>query len=518
MRPLAALLLGVFLCTACAREDRGCVAAATPEAAAAGWKILEAGGNAADAAVAAAFALAVTEPAGSGLGGQSVAILMKPQQTPVVLDGSSFAPFGMPKLLDRDLVLNGRQAATVPSSVKTLHALWRDYGSGRVRWAECLAPAIAAAERGYRPHAFGSSAIASSREDLVRDSLAAAIFLNTAIVRQPLLAATLREIAEDPTSFYSGRIAREIARDMHDHRGWMTLDDLKRVSEPRVCQPLHLRYRDADIYTLPPPYGGWVVLEALNALQRGGKRSEVHPDTLIRALFRAHRERQLHPMLGKPVSDMQKRLSARAAVNPAAVEEQGGETTHLSVTDSDGMMVGISQSVNYYFGCKVLHPTLGFFYNDYMREFQRADSTHPFALRPGALPYSSMSATIVAREGRPEFVLGSPGSARIISAVVQVVHGIYDQRKGVGAAVAAPRFHVKPDSTVYFEDEVEAQEFNGRTFLPFRTVAPPADVIIAGRNPWFGGVHAVMNGENGSEGAADPRRDGAVEPAACWDR
>lgn len=518
MRPLAAVIFAGMLCCACTQEDRGCVSAATPDAARAGWAILKAGGNAADAAVAAAFTLAATEPAGSGLGGQSVVILMKPGEPAVVLDGSSFAPHGIPDTLAPDTPLTGRRAATVPTTVKTLFALWRDHGSGSIRWEQCLAPAIEAAEKGFRPRAFGAAASAMTREELASDSVAAGVFLDHELVRQPQLASTLREIADNPSSFYTGRIAREIARDMRAHDGWISLEDLKRVNSPRIRTPLHLRYRDRDVYTLPPPYGGWVVLEALQMLVRTEDERTLRNDHLLRALYRAHRARKLHPMMTLPDDAVQKHFSDPVSARSSNDEETGGETTHLSAVDAGGMVVGISQSVNYYYGCKVMHPTLGFFYNDYMREYEREDPNHPFALRPGALPYSSMSATIVARDGRPELMLGSPGSARIISAVVQVLHRLYDAGMPLGRAVAMPRFHVKPDGSVYLEAGSDRRNFRNDTSVSFRFDEPPRDIMIAGKNPWFGGVHAVMCVDGHWIGAADPRRDGAVAPECSWVR
>lgn len=543
------VLFPLALLAACSQPQPGVVSAAAPAAAEAGWDMLLAGGNAADAAVAAAFTLGVAEPAGSGIGGQSVVLLMRRGETPVVLDGSSFAPRNLPAAVIAGSVhapgvrtpgtarhhdvtetgqaangdpLAGRRGTTVPTTVRTLHTLWRDYGSGRLSWEDVLAPAIRAAEEGVRFGPFARAALLSSREQLLKDSLARTNFLPGGSilaaqqrVRQPQLARTLRRIANDPESFYSGAIADEIAADMRRHDGWVTAEDLASVRDPLIRRPLHVRYRGKDVYSVPPPYGGWVVLQALALLDAplaegdaGGR------DALIEALTAAHRSRRDHPVQALRGEDTTAagQLSAERIRALRAEMPGSGETTHLSVADGKGMVVGISQSVNYYFGAKVMHPTLGFFYNDYMREFVRDERDHPYALKPGALPYSSMSPTVVAEDGAPQLMLGSPGSARIISAVVQVIRAAVGEGASLRDAVARPRLHVIPDSAVFFEDADERNAWLRREGRPAGTADAPSDVLIRGRNPWFGGVHAVMRSDQGWTGVADPRRDGAVRP------
>jgi len=535
------IVVPLILLASCARQQPGVVSAAAPAAAEAGWDMLLAGGNAADAAVAAAFTLGVAEPAGSGIGGQSVVLLQRPGELPVVLDGSSFAPHRLPGDLlaaaadaggtaqtaamgsaSRGDPFAGRRGTTVPTTVRTLHALWRDYGSGELSWQDVLAPAIRAAEEGVRFGPFARSALHSSREHLLKDSLARTVFLPGGhipavdrIVRQPQLARTLRRIAADPESLYTGEIADEIVADMRRHGGWLTAEDLASVEDPIERKPLHVRYHGKDIYSVPPPYGGWVVLQALALLdgeeQTGGAGGS---DALIEALTAAHRSRREYPVRALRGEDS----TAAGHLTPQRIRALrrdapgSGETTHLSVADADGMVVGISQSVNYYFGAKVMHPTLGFFYNDYMREFVRDDARHPYALKPDALPYSSMSPTVVTENASPLLMLGSPGSARIISAVVQVIRATIGEGADLADAVSRPRLHVIPDSAVFFEDAGHRDAWIHRGGANGKAGNPPSDVSIRGRNPWFGGVHAVMRTEEGWIGAADPRRDGAVRP------
>ena len=175
------------------------------------------------------------------------------------------------------------------------------------------------------------------------------------------------------------------------------------------------------------------------------------------------------------------------------------------------MAVAVTTSINSYFGAWVAAKDLGFFYNDYMKEFEAGNLSHPFALRPGAMPYSSMSATIAARDGRPILAVGSPGSARIISAVSQVTQRWLDGQP-LAEAVAAPRLHVMPPDRLYIENATDAEassSWRDHYLLKLQRLA--TDLITHGRNAYFGGVHAVAFEAGQWTGAADPRRDGAVE-------
>ncbi len=189
--------------------------------------------------------------------------------------------------------------------------------------------------------------------------------------------------------------------------------------------------------------------------------------------------------------------------------EGDGHTTHFSVVDGDGLVVSVTQSINYAFGAKVAHGSLGFLYNDYMREYELGRPDHPFALRAGAMPYSSMSPTIVVRDGKPVLGLGSPGSARIISAVVQVAELWMDGYADVERAVAMPRLHVVPDSGLHVEDPADADRWGDR-FVSEGFVLLRRDDAAGDLDAYFGGVHAVAFERGTWTGAADPRRDGVV--------
>ena len=466
----AMLMFGAVL-LAC-RPNVGVVATATPEATAIGTQVLRGGGNAIDAAVAVSFALAVSEPAGSGLGGQTMMLVHPPGGEPVVILGTSVAPAGTPNDAAAE-DLTGHRATTVPSTVKVLNMALRTFGSGRWSWAALIRPAAALADDGYTIGPFRASGYTKALADPAADR---PTILGTATgvpragdrVRYPALASTLRRLAHaGAEDFYRGQIAQAIAADMAAHGGWLTAADLASFPEPALVPPVRGRFGEFDVYSLPPPAGGFVVVEVLEALPSSA------PAALAETLTAGHRHRADSPR---------------------------GETTHYSIADADGMVVAVTASVNAYFGARVGPPGLGFVYNDYMHEFVLDDPEHAFALRPGAEPYSSMSATILARDGQPVLALGSPGSARIISAVVQVT-AHWSAHADIQQAVAAPRLHPDvPADTLW----VETSEL----LAPLR--AAGLQPTLRDPGAYFGGVHAVAREQGRWVGAADPRRDGAV--------
>ncbi len=530
---LGIAILAALAATGCAAEPPasapGAVSAATPEAAAAGREILEAGGNAVDAAVAVAFTLAVTEPAGSGLGGQTTFLIHSPKRAPLVLNGSSFSPRGTPENPSpKDLA--GRHYSSVPSTVRTLGYAWARHGSGRITWSQVMAPAVRAAEEGFAWGPFRFRALLNYGDELSMDPATARLFLQPggtlpeagSIHRQPELAATLKRLAENGAGdFYEGEIAGEIARDMAENGGWITREDLRTVPDPVELPALKSTYRGWDVYTTPPPTGGWVVLQVLNILERAPARalSRESPERtvwLAESLRIGHRSRKDRPVadLVHYQDDVAEKIDKMVASDLARSfepPEGSGETTHFSVVDADGMAVAVTQSINSYFGVKLAHPRLGFLYNDYLKEFELMKPGHPYSLGSHKMPYSSMAPSVLSKNGQVGLVLGSPGSARIISTVAQTISHWVDVNSGVEAAVAVPRIHVVPENDLYFE--VMELDDNTKADLAqrgFQIRRPRTGLAIGNLDAYFGGVHAVAR-ENGVwKGAADPRRDGVV--------
>ncbi len=504
----------------------GVVSSASPEATAAGVEILERGGNAIDAAAAVQFALGVTEPAMSGLGGQTQIVLQKPGEPAIVINGTSFAPANIPDVVAEQDLKTSYTATTVPSTVKVMDFAMRNFGSGNVSWADTLAPAIRYAEDGFVVGQFRALVYARHESDLRANPVVARLFLNPDgtlpqvgdVVRQPVLAATLRHLAEaGADDFYTGEIAAKIAEDMTANGGWITLEDLASTPDPVVMAPLTTTYRGFEVATLPPPAGGWVVLQALNLLEQTPAEDLSEADAaraaaLLVALDIAHTSRAENPEVDLVSfgADMSRRIDKATAVALLDARDHG-ETTHFSIVDKDGMAVSVTASVDSYFGSRAASPELGFLYNNYMQTFELAPG-ETFSLAPRAMPYSSMSTSIVSKDGRPVLIAGSPGSARIISAVTQVISHWVDVDEGVEAAVAAPRVHVVVDrkdgrDNAYIEQMPAGLDVDA---LGFDLASPQTDLMLNGLNAYFGGVHAIALEEGGWRGAADPRRDGAV--------
>lgn len=511
----------------------GAVSSATPQATDAGIEILEGGGNAIDAAIAVSLALGVSEPAGSGIAGQTVMLAWKPGAAPFVIHGTTWSPRKLPADATREQLVYGRTAAAVPSTMRVLGLAHERFGSGVVDWARLVEPAITIAREGFEIGPFRAHAFRHYQDLLRKQPEAAAIFLapdgrpwqEGERFTQPRLAVTLERLAAaGAMDFYTGELADAIATDMIDHGGWITAQDLAEFPEPRIVAPLRGEYRGHDVLTLPPPFGGWVVLQILNVLSEFPQAALSTPSAernlaLIDALAVGHGARRASPVRDYAAAD----ATVGGRTDPAAAAEglarwrsewPGGETTHFTVIDGDGMVVTVTQSIDSYFGARVVHPELGFLYNNYMQGFQVEDPQAPYYLETRQMPKSSMSASILLRDGKPVMALGSPGSARIISAVAQVSSYWIDVERDIKAATGAYRVHVVPPGRAYVEGEsVEPELMAGLANRGLTLRRPTYGVSDRQLDPYFGGVHALAL-ENGQwTGAADPRRDGTVRLA-----
>jgi gamma-glutamyltranspeptidase/glutathione hydrolase len=264
------LVLALCLLLAAAAEPAerrfaGAVSSASPEATAAGIEVLERGGNAVDAAVAVSLALGVSEPAGSGIAGQTVMLVRPPEGGAFVINGTTWSPRSIPDDVTAEQLKYGHTAAAVPSTLRVLDLAWRRYGSGSQSWKSLLQPAIRIAEEGWVVGPFRQRAFRFYHETLKKQPAAAAIFTRAdgtphqtgELIRQPLLGATLRRLAEAGAGdFYRGAIAADIVADMKANGGWITAQDLAEFPEPAVLPALEGSYRGYDVYTLPPPFGG----------------------------------------------------------------------------------------------------------------------------------------------------------------------------------------------------------------------------------------------------------------------
>ena len=545
--PAALLLLGLGpadeqVNARAARGGRTMVVAEHPDAARAGSEVLRKGGNAIDAAVATAFALAVVYPQAGNLGGGGFLVARLADGSASSFDFRERAPLaaGRDLYLDekgevrREAILYGALAAGVPGSVAGL-CLARDR-LGSKPLAELLAPAIALAEEGFLVDPHLSDDLDRHARHLSRFPEAARIFLPGgktpppgARLRQPDLARVLRAIAKKgPKGFYEGETAERLVEGVREGGGIWTLEDL---SQYRAVErpPLRGAYRGLEILTMGPPSGGGVtllqslrVLEGFDLAGSGfGSSRSIH---LLSETFRwafADRARHLGDadfvevpldrLLSKERADGiraeidPERASARA---PVSAGGSRGQTTHLSVVDGERNAVSLTTTINDFFGCHFVAPGTGFFLNNEMDDFAAKPGTANLyglsggeanAIAPGKRPLSSMTPTIVSEGGAVRYVLGSPGGGRIPTSVLQVLVNLVDHRMGVSEAVRAPRIHHQGGG-------IEGERF--ALSADVRSALEAMGHRVEDRE-WFCSVQAIEVRPDGTRlGYSDPRRGG----------
>ena len=516
----------------------GMVSTASRIATAAGVQMLSRGGNAIDAAVAAAFCLGVTEPQASGLGGQSMVLLHhhpNGEASTIALDGSSRAPFGIdPNSLPQKPLKLGVRATTVPSTPATLGYLLDTYGT--MSMAEVLEPAIIAAGEGFKLSALQHKLIARESERMQDEAVRGVFFKNGKplnagdTVCQPQLAACLERIAAAGwRDFYFGEIGEKIIEDMEKRDGLISRADLSQVPLPVQREVLKGSYRGYGVATFPPPGAGRALVQILNTIECI-EPDELAPDTplyylLLSLTFRAvlmNRERfPMDPALYPQLTDQwmidkksAERISSRISnlveylgKEQFAPPPTSGETTHLSAADSFGNCVGITQSIELVFGAKTMASGLGFFYNNYMSAFEYKNMMHPSFLVPGGRPYSSVAPTLLfRRNGQPYIMLGSPGSERISTTLAQVITRMIDSGQDLAEAIDGPRIHAAISGKVALEK---------RSYRP-EIIDPLARAGFSVKSRgaysfYIGCVQAVELPESEGEdfkGVSDPRRDG----------
>jgi len=515
-----------------ARADCEAVASAFPCATEAGLEVLRGGGNAMDAAVAAAWALCVCEPSASGLGGQTVILVHHGGRATSIIDGQSRAPAAAsPETITRHEQQRGHRSCTIPTTPATLDWAQRRYGV--LSRAQVMAPAIRIAEEGYAVTRLQHRQAGWVAEYL-RDSPADALFLQDglpppvgSVFCQPKLGATLRRLAEcGIEDFYQGEIARQIAADMEMSGGLLTAQDLASCDAPAEVEPLSIEYGGCRILSTPPPSGGLQLLVGFNVMAQLAEHGIRRPDSQWReavalvtsAVFRERERRagdKFAPEFGELLMSREYARQVAAGIATAhdrefsrGCGEEPGETTHLSVCDRHGLVVALTQSIQSVFGAKIAHPDLGFLYNNYLRTCPR--TSHAHALAPRCRPRSNIAPTLVlhnrGKGGRPLLALGAAGSRRITSAILQVVCGVVDQGLDIEAAVMAPRVHGLVGRKVWIERPAADDALLARLHARGR------EPVIRPRHSYaMGAVHALQFRPDGSvAGAADPRRDGTA--------
>ena len=523
----------------CASAAGGMVATAFPEATAAGVEMLRRGGNAIDAACAAAFALGICEPQASGLGGQTMALLHLKNKT-VAVDGSSRAPsLAHSSAFDKSTLRTGYRATTVPSTPAVLS--YMNFHYGNLEWSEILEPAVEIAEKGYRITELQSSLQERELERFAEvPSLSGArYFLKDGkhphkpgdLFIQKDGAALLRKLAQRGVkNFYLGDTAQRIDADMRENGGLLRYEDLALIPWPIERKVLKRKYRGLTVAAMPPPGAGRTLLFVLGMLEHiqpkllteKSLRSYHLLAEVFRKAFRERTERPYDPnfysqvrkkkMLLKSyardlVSSIAEEVDPQMPIIQTADETLGNDTTHLSVMDGHGNAVSLTQSIERVYGSHAAAEGLGFLFNNYMMDYEFEDPTHPYFLRPNAVPWATVSPTIIFHKNEPWMALGSPGSERIFSTIAQFLVHIVDDWADMGEAMYRPRFHCSLGGRISLEaDRFPPGIIEGLAEKKYR---------IDKREPfafYLGAVHAVLKRHDGKgfQGVAEVRRDGTA--------
>ncbi|MEJ2515719.1 MAG: gamma-glutamyltransferase [Gammaproteobacteria bacterium] len=545
-RPLVVFLLWLLPALSWAQgPGKAAVASAHPLATQAGIEIIEAGGNAFDAAVAVSAALGVVEPYSSGLGGGGFWLLhFAADGRQVVVDGREIAPGAATAdmYLDADgepvprASLDGPLAAGIPGVPAALVHMSERYGT--LPLARCLAPAIRLAKSGFPVYERMRVGLSYKRELLERFPVAAAAFLPGGevpevgdVIRLPGLAMLMERLAKEGfDGFYRGETARTMVESVRDAGGIWSLEDLAGY-RVREREPMRTRYRDVEIVMPPPPSaGGVAITEALNVLagfdlQRMDRATRSH--VIIEAMRRAFRDRA---WLGDPdfvdmplekLTDPDYAAGLAATVRldratpsdtfaPLSVEDEGSHTTHYSVMDADGNRVAATLSINGWFGSGFAVPGLQLMLNNEMDDFAikvgvpnlfRLVGADANTIEPGKRMLSSMTPTFL-ESSRGVAVVGTPGGSRIISMVLLASLAWMDGADA-GAMTAMPRYHhqYRPDRVLYEPGAFTQDELD-------RLAAMGHELRESSRQ--YGNMNVVTWDYDGNrvEAASDPRAGG----------
>jgi gamma-glutamyltranspeptidase/glutathione hydrolase len=438
----------------------------------------------------------------------------------IAFDGSSRAPHRVPPgELDKKERLHGHRAATVPSTPAVLSYLLTHYGT--MDLATVLAPVVALAQKGYKMTEL-QHALTQREIKKLKAGTAAQFFLKNnraykvgAIFKQPILAQTLRRIADRGVEdFYHGEIARCIHDDMLVNDGLIRDDDLAQIPWPIERKPLSCRFQGNRVHTFGEPGAGRTLVEMLNVAGKFDPE-KINPDTpqgallLSKIIMQAsldRRDRPYDPNFYPQVQGKRMLKDEYAEVVARQIRDElegGGDTTHLSVMDRRGNVVSLTQSIERVYGSFSAAPKLGFLYNNYMSAFEYQDITHPNYLRPAAVPWASVAPTIVFRGRKPWLAIGSPGSERIATAILQVL--IRLRYQSPYDAVASPRLHCS------LKGRVSLEAARMRNDIPDLLKKYGLSVDLRDAYSFFLGCIQLVASEKGEFiGVADPRRDGSA--------
>lgn len=524
-------------------RESGMVASAHPIATKIGVEILRKGGNAVDAAVATAFALGVAEPFASGIGGGGFMLIYIAKTKEVVtIDYREMAPLqARPNMyltpqgqLREDLMEEGHTSVAVPGTVAGLSLALRRYGTMDAK--SVMEPSIEVAQNGYAVGKLLNSMMQNNAQKLSKFPAAAQIYLKNgkpyevgARFYLTDLANTYRLIAEKgPDVFYRGTIAEAIEKEMKKSgTGLITKEDLA-AYHPVLRPPVHGSYRGYETFSMgPPSSGGAHVIELLNIFEgydiaRLGLNTPESISFMADAMARVFLDRTrfmgdpdfvkipLDRLISKEYAaqlrmNLGRERGSAKGVSKDRVVDALHQTSHLSVVDKAGNLVALTQTLNSFFGSGVVIPGTGILLNNEMNDFvPQPGSLNSIA--PRKRPLSSMSPTLVLKDGRPYLTIGMPGATRIITVLPQILMNMIDRKMDIQEAINAPRFHCMADKQIFVESRIPQAVQDGLTRMGYTVIVKDAFDL------YFGGAQGVMiDPQTGSlRGGADPRREGSV--------
>ena len=485
------------------RARHGVVASINEVASQVGVDVMKRGGNAIDAAIAVAFALAVTHPAAGNLGGGGFMMIRLKDGRTTAIDYREMAPAAATHNIYLDKngkviegeggSIEGYRAAGVPGTVRGMELALKKYGSHRLTWTQLIEPARRLAANGFTVTNSLARGLRGNREYLSKYPETKRIYLNNGnfynegdLFVQPDLAATFARLQRGgPNEFYEGETARLIVDDLKRHNGLITMEDMRGyVAKER--EPVRGTYRGYEVISMPPPSsGGAVLIEMLNILEGYDLKkmdwaSSDRYHLMTEAMRRAFADRAEYmgdtdfvkvPIAG--LIDKKYAAQLRSSINPdrASTSEQvkagkpvgyeSDETTHFTVVDPDGNAVANTYTLNNSFGSAVVAKGTGLIMNDEMDDFAAKPGTPNLygliqgernAVAPRKRPLSAMTPTFILRkDGSLWFTVGSPGGPTIINTVLDVITNVIDYNMNIQQAIDAPRIHHQwlPDELVY---------------------------------------------------------------------
>jgi gamma-glutamyltranspeptidase / glutathione hydrolase len=529
----------------------GMVASQDRQATQIGLDVLEKGGNAVDAAVAIGFALAVTVPKAGNIGGGGFMLVhIADQDETAAIDYRETAPaatsadvfLGPDQQADPAKSRDSGLGVGVPGTVAGLSLALDRFGSGKFTLAELIAPAAALARDGVAIKDDLFDSLQREQQRLARWPTATRIFLKsdgaTPAFGDKLVQSELADVLETigregPRAFYNGPIADKIVASVRQAGGLMTRGDLENYM-PVIRNPIYGTYRGYEIVSMPPPSSGGVhLVEMLNILEGysskmigSGSPAALHLQLEAMKLAYADRAQYLgdsdsvdvplERLISKShAAELRDKIDVHHAtpsreIRPDITVPSGGNTTHFSVVDEAGNVVANTYSLNFNFGLGLVAEGTGILLNNELDDFAaKAGAPNAFGLiggaanapGPGKRPLSSMTPTIVLKEGKPVLATGAPGGSRIITTVLQVIVNTIDGHMSIGDAISAARVHHQ-----WSPDEVVVEPH----FPPDKVRALAALGHKMRSGPLFGSAHSIAVGPDVMTGAADLRARGAA--------